>query len=82
MTLAVSAPLLTRRCDRHAVADHRRHEAVPHRGDTGQKPAVRLVDAMSLGRGAGAAGWWSWTISQDGVSWSCCNCATIVTPTT
>jgi|tagenome__1003787_1003787.scaffolds.fasta_scaffold20962922_1 hypothetical protein len=48
MTRAVCAPLLTRRCERHAVADHHRHEAVPHRGDTGQKPAVGLVDAMSL----------------------------------
>jgi hypothetical protein len=63
-------------------ADHHRHEAVPHRGDTGQEPAVGLVDAMSLGGGAGAAGWWSWTISPDGVSWSCSNCVTIFTRTT
>ena len=50
--------------------------------NTGQKPAEGLVDAMSLVGGAGVAGWWSWTISPDGVSWSFSNCATIVTPTT
>src|ERR1700746_3779263 len=43
---------------------------------------VAVVDAMSLVGGAGAAGWWSWTISPDGVSWSCSNCVTIFTRTT
>jgi hypothetical protein len=31
---------------------------------------------------SGSAGWWSWTISPDGVSWSCSNCVTIFTRTT
>ena len=39
-------------------------------------------DDMSLVGGAGAAGWWLWTISPDGVSWSCSNCVTIFTRTT
>ena len=30
---------------------------------------------------SGSAGWWSRTISPDGVSWSCSNCATIFTRT-
>ena len=39
-------------------------------------------DDLSLVGVAGAAGWWSWTISPDGVSWSCSNCVTIFTRTT
>ena len=31
---------------------------------------------------SGSAGWWSWSISPDGVSWSCSNCVTIFTHTT
>jgi amino acid transporter len=27
----------------------------------------------------GSPGWWSWTISPDGVSWPCSNCVTIFT---
>jgi pimeloyl-ACP methyl ester carboxylesterase len=30
---------------------------------------------------SGSAGWWSWTISPYGVSWSCSNCVTIFTRT-
>jgi hypothetical protein len=49
------------------------------------RTALNLI-AMAFGStepgGAGAAGWWSWTISPDGVSWSCSNCVTIFTRTT
>ena len=45
------------------------------------RQSVGRGDDMSLVGGAGAAGWWSWTISPDGVSWSCSNCVTIFTRT-
>jgi hypothetical protein len=45
MTAAVLHPQLTPGYDHHPVADHHRHQAVPLRGGTGQKPAGGLVDA-------------------------------------
>ena len=45
------------------------------------RQSVGRGDDLSLVGGAGAAGWWSWTISPDDVSWSCSNCVTIFTRT-
>ena len=50
-------------------------EPVKHRPEGG--PVVHRGDLK-----VGLLGWWSWSISPDGVSWLCSNCVTIFTRTT
>lgn len=50
------------------------HRGGPARRSTSRRPRRWFCRS-------GSAGWWSRTVKPDGVSWSCCNCATIFTRT-